>query len=131
MGVGMTLNMGNVPTTVNWSSEETTTVLSERRLRLGNPSSRVGTMPKQTPQEAVLDHLAIGRIPISLLESNIGDDAGSLGKWLRGQRSTLPLRLKVELSKHTGIPLVDLAEPNEIALAKTVAFVLARDGAEA
>jgi len=61
------------------------------------------------------------------LSREIRDQGGQLQRWESGDRPTLPLKLKVRLSQHTGIPLVQLLGSDELEVAQRIFALMARD----
>lgn len=66
-------------------------------------------------------------VTIQQLCDAVGDTGGQLFKWLGGGRSTIPLELKVRIAQHTGLPLTELADKDQLALARKIFAALAQD----
>ena len=59
-------------------------------------------------------------VSIAAVAEAVGDKGGQLFKWASGERN-LPLHLLIAVSRHTGIPLEDLAERKQLAIARELA----------
>lgn len=59
-------------------------------------------------------------VSIAAVAEAIGDAGGQLFKWSSGERK-LPLHLLVAVSRHTGIPIDDLADRDQRALLREAA----------
>lgn len=61
--------------------------------------------------------------------AQIGDESGQFQRWESGNRPTLPLKMKVRLSFLSGVPLSDVVDLEELALARELVAIMARDAA--
>lgn len=86
-------------------------------------------MAARTPRELVRTWREGAGYTQSDIASQIGDESGQYQRWESGNRPTLPLRMKAKLCLLSGLQLEKVVDAEELATARELVAVMARDTA--
>ena len=84
---------------------------------------------KRKPIEVTRAWMNREDLSMRAVSQSIDDPGGQFLHWCSGRRSTLPIVLKVRLAEVSGIPIDRLLDDSEVAWARRLVTLMARDAA--